>query len=317
MTKNKVVLFVVLIISSFIIYKISNDQDSVDSDFINESSVVEKINPVDDVKVITPTVIKKEEENKSVNNIPVAAKTPEVADVKQDVEQQLNTMMDDTYQEMEKCRKKLKEIIPEEVIEGEAENSFIKTPEDVYAKLNSYFELMLEKRKHLNQFESFIDNNIEKNINYDNLNDKLKKKPFRDCGDFEEHTLLSTVVESIDENNWSLQQKQEMMKFVFGKYKEQLQGRVATMGLAIKIGILDEFMDEGIIPERYAEELKDLTKGIHQSRMEIMNALPADFKETKQISHEDFLNLREREKDEAAKNSRRLLDFIDRVMEGS
>ncbi len=229
-----------------------------------------------------------------------------------EIQIRLNSLLDETFNSIEECRKKLREKLPSGIFDGDIDSDFYKDSTRAFNSLKEYYLLMNEKRDNLNKLETFFDDHIERDIDYSKMSKKLKDRPFKDCGDFEEHSIISLVMEAADDYDWDNSKKKKLSGYILTEYKKQLQTRQNTMSLAIKIGIIDEFVEEGFMPSKYADEVGELIREIRQSRMDIMNSLPTDFKDTKVLSREDFLVIREKERDESDKNARKLLEFIER-----
>ena len=307
MDKKKLVLAVVIVVGGlFYLFSGKEPVEDFDDDLAeSEPTPVVKEVTVEPTPVATATPIK-------TVVVEPGSKDEDLAPADLAVKKELTETLEQVGQEIDACRKELQGLVTEEIMDGELET--ISTPESAMNLLGSYYELMVGKFQTMGKLNQVVNKVMDSNLKMKDYGNKLLG--VKDCGDFEEHSLLASIAEASAEYNWPANEKKRIVGFVLDSFKGQTKLGLGLPHVAIKIGALSEFLESGLIGKKYKADVDRLIEKTQESQQTMQSLLPDDHQIGTPVDKETSIVLRDREKEEVQRLNELLTEVISSVQSG-
>jgi hypothetical protein len=186
-----------------------------------------------------------------------------------------------------------------------------KNPEQLKKYLSKFYEQVNFKLDKSQELFEYLETIPEEEISPQRLFQQLST--VEDCGDFEEESIMDQVITTATSQQWSKEDKKDVVLFLINRFSEQMQKSIGLHQISAKIEILHNLQEEGIIPAKFQTNLNLMDQLIENGENEFRQNLPQDFASKKYPTIQDMIELKNTEKETIDKIKGPLQDLLDNL----
>lgn len=240
----------------------------------------------------------------------IVEKKPEYK-VDLNLQSEFNTLVSSINEDVKKCQQGIAKLFPN----NDPDNRLpYQTAAEIKTALDNFYGLVNEKIINTHRVIGFFD---EKN--YEALDPKQtfeKLAQIEDCGDFEEESVVDSIISYISDYNFTAAEKKSIVSNILNHFQGQLKVPVGLHHIMSKVESLESLLEENLIPGHYQEDIARVNQILEDSEEDFRRILPTNLGEKKFLSPKEIIDIKDRENEILDRVKSTLGDILTQIEEG-
>ncbi len=224
---------------------------------------------------------------------------------------EFNSLVTNINTEVKKCQRGIAKLFPEDDPDDILP---YQTAAELKSALDQFYGLVNGKIKDTNKVMKFFE---EKN--YERLDPKQtfeQLSQIEDCGDFEEESVVDSVITYVSDYSFSAADKKAVVTHIIKNFKDQLKMPIGLHHVMSKVESLESLLEEGLIAPHYQEDIARINQALEDSEEDFRRVLPLNMSEKKYLSPREVLEIKDRENEILERVKTTLGEILTQVEEG-
>ncbi len=203
---------------------------------------------------------------------------------------EFNTLVANINGQVKKCQAGIAKLFPEDDPDDILP---YQTAGELKGALDQFYSLVNGKINDTNKVMQFFQEKNHESLDAQKTFEQLSQ--IEDCGDFEEESVVDSVITYISDYSFSSNDKKTIVSHILKHFQDQLKMPIGLHHIMSKVESLEGLLEEELIPTHFQEDIARVNQVLEDSEEDFRRVLPINMSEKKYLSPKEILDIKDRE----------------------